>query len=112
MGLLAYRGTAPVGWVSVAPKESFRGLGGPQDDKKIWSLTCLFVARAQRKTCLSAELIQAAAKYARKQGAESSRPIRSIRIPPAIASWASSPPSNGSASRKSARKANGAMSCA
>ena len=68
VGLLAYRDRMPVGWVSVAPRTSFRGLGGPEDDAPVWSLTCLFVARAQRKTGLSAALIQAAADHAREQG--------------------------------------------
>ncbi len=70
VGLLAYRDGAPVGWVSVAPKANFRGLGGPEDDEgSVWSLTCMFVAKAQRKTGLSAELIGAATTHARQAGA-------------------------------------------
>lgn len=69
VGLLAYHDKTPVGWVSVAPKDSFHGLGGPEDGGPIWSLTCMFIAKAQRKTGLSAALIQAAAGYARREGA-------------------------------------------
>src|SRR5690606_37161530 len=39
VGLLAYLAGVPVAWVSVAPKASFRGLGGPEDDLPVWSLT-------------------------------------------------------------------------
>lgn len=70
VGLLAYLDGEPVGWVSVAPKESFRGLGGPDDALKVWSLTCMYIAKAQRKSGLSAALIEAAAKAARRAGAE------------------------------------------
>lgn len=70
VGLLAYREQVPVGWVSVAPKDTFRGLGGPEDDRKVWSLTCVFVAKQHRQSGLSAELIKAAAGHARKRGAE------------------------------------------
>lgn len=70
VGLLAYRDGAPVGWVSAAPRENFRGLGGPEDDRPIWSLTCMFVAREQRKSGLSASLVEAAANFAQDQGAE------------------------------------------
>ena len=69
VGLVAYRDKAAVGWVSLAPKENFRGLGGPEDGRTVWSLTCMYVPRVQRKTGLSASLIQAAASYARRQGA-------------------------------------------
>lgn len=70
VGLLAYRDGAPVGWVSVAPKATFRGLGGESEGDDIWSLTCMFVPRTLRKTGLSAELIAAAAAHASKQGAK------------------------------------------
>lgn len=69
VGLLAYRDATPVGWVSVAPKETFRSLGGSADELKVWSLTCMFVPRSLRKTGFSAELIAAAAEYAREKGA-------------------------------------------
>jgi len=70
VGLLAYEGGEPVGWVSVAPKSTFRGLGGTPETEGVWSLTCLFVPRDRRGTGLSARLIAAAAEHARSQGAE------------------------------------------
>ena len=70
VGLIAYEEGAPVGWVSVAPKETFQGgLGGISDMDGVWSLTCLFIARDHRKQGLSAQLIEAAAKHAKKHKA-------------------------------------------
>ena len=70
VGLVAYDGGEPVGWVSVAPKETFqKGLGGTGDMDKVWSLTCMFIARTHRKQGLSAQLIEAAAKHAKKHRA-------------------------------------------
>ncbi len=69
VGLLAYEGDEPVAWVSVAPKSTFRSLGGTEDEDGIWSLTCMFVPRARRGTGLSARLIAAAAAYAKQNGA-------------------------------------------
>ena len=70
VGLVAYDGGEPVGWVSVAPKETFqKGLGGTGDMDNVWSLTCMFIARTHRKQGLSAQLIEAAAKHAKKHRA-------------------------------------------
>jgi GNAT superfamily N-acetyltransferase len=56
--------------VSVAPKETFQGgLGGEADRDKVWSLTCMFIARSHRKQGLSGQLIAAAAKHAKKHRA-------------------------------------------
>ncbi len=68
-GLLAYERDHPIAWVSVAPKSTFRGLGGTEDEYRVWSLTCMFVPRARRGEGLSAKLIEAAADYARQNGA-------------------------------------------
>ena len=70
VGLIAYDAGKPVAWVSVAPKETFqRGLGGAEDSDRVWSLTCMFIARDHRKQGLSAQLIAAAAKYAKRHKA-------------------------------------------
>lgn len=68
VGLIGYDAGKPVAWVSVAPKETFRGLGGSDKDK-VWSLTCMFIARDYRKQGLSTQLIAAAAKQAKKHKA-------------------------------------------
>ncbi len=73
-GILAYSGTAPVGWCAVAPRGEYPGLARsrilqPVDDRPVWSITCLFVARAWRRRGVSTGLLQAAARLARRRGA-------------------------------------------
>ena len=54
IGLLGYLDNEPVGWCSVAPRESFLRLSSDQDDGEtgIWSITCFFVRRDHRKAGL------------------------------------------------------------
>ena len=73
-GLLAYADGLPVGWCSVAPRESFPVLGRsrtlkPIDDQPVWSVVCLFVARPFRRRGVSVRLLEAAVEYARAHGA-------------------------------------------
>lgn len=71
VGILAYRDGVPVGWCSVAPKSTFHGLGGENPgDESVWSVTCFFVPRAERKTGLSRRLLDAAVAHARARGAK------------------------------------------
>ena len=71
VGLLAYAGDTPVGWVSVAPRDSYRDLGGSpaNADESIWSLACLYVPRANRSSGFGRTLVGAAVAHARAQGA-------------------------------------------
>ena len=74
-GLLAYSGREAVGWVAIAPREAYPGLGRsrilkPLDEKPVWSVTCFFVARAFRRQGVTVGLLKAAAKYARGRGAK------------------------------------------
>lgn len=70
VGLIGYDQGTPVAWVSVAPKATFqKGLGGTEDSDGVWSLTCMFIARDHRKQGISAQLIEAAAKHARRHKA-------------------------------------------
>ena len=50
VGLLAYSGKEPVAWVSVAPRETYRNLGGPAagEGESIWSIACFYVPRRLR----------------------------------------------------------------
>lgn len=73
-GVLAYVGKEPVGWCAVAPREEFVSLRRsrvlkPLDDQPVWSITCLFVKKAFRRTGISIALLSAAAEFAAKQGA-------------------------------------------
>lgn len=72
-GILAYRGSEPVGWCSIAPRGDFPRLErskvmAPFDERPVWSLVCLFVARRQRRRGVSDALVKAAVRYARRRG--------------------------------------------
>ncbi|MDD3643237.1 MAG: GNAT family N-acetyltransferase [Candidatus Krumholzibacteria bacterium] len=72
-GILAYSGGEPVGWCSVAPRGDFPRLErsrilAPVDDRPVWSIVCLFVAKGWRRRGVSAGLVGAAVKYARSMG--------------------------------------------
>lgn len=74
-GLLAYVDREPIGWCSVAPRESFPVLERSRvlkrvDDRAVWSIVCLFVAREFRGSGVSVVLLRAAVHYANKQDAK------------------------------------------
>jgi GNAT superfamily N-acetyltransferase len=72
VGLLAYLDDEPVAWCSVAPRQTYKASldgGAAVDSGNSWSLTCLFVKRAQRGKGVSDRLIEAAIDYARSEGA-------------------------------------------
>lgn len=71
IGLLGYLDGTPIAWVSIAPRDTYRDLGGPpaQNGETIWSLACLYLHRAHRQQGLGNELIEAAAAYAGTRGA-------------------------------------------
>lgn len=71
VGLLAYDGATPVGWVSVAPRETYRNLGGPPPapGEIVWSIVCFFVPRRLRGAGMIRRLIAAAVEHARDMGA-------------------------------------------
>ena len=71
VGLLAYAGDAPVGWVSTGPVSTFARLGGPKDidPDRTWAISCFFVTRAHRGAGLTRALAAAALDAARGAGA-------------------------------------------
>lgn len=71
VGLLAYSDGIPVAWVSIAPRETYRNVGGPpaRDGEAIWSLVCFFVPRRLRRRGMMRPLIAAAVDYAKENGA-------------------------------------------
>jgi GNAT superfamily N-acetyltransferase len=71
VGLLGYEAGRPVAWVSIAPKETYHRLGGPEPaaGERIWALACMYIPRALRGRGLAHALIAAAADYARREGA-------------------------------------------
>ena len=72
-GVLAFANGEPVGWCSVAPRESFPTLERSRvlervDDMPVWSVVCLFVAKPFRRKGVSSELLRAAVDHVRKLG--------------------------------------------
>lgn len=74
-GLVALdEGGRAIGWVSVAPRQDYERLEhsrvlAPVDDRPVWSVVCFVVARAMRRKGVARMLLDAAADYAREQGA-------------------------------------------
>lgn len=73
-GVLAYHGERAVGWCAIAPRSEYPSLARsrilkPVDDQPVWSVSCLFVARAYRRHGLSAALLTAAVEFAAERGA-------------------------------------------
>jgi GNAT superfamily N-acetyltransferase len=73
-GILAYRQQTVVGWCAVAPREKYRRLAfsrilQPIDDRPVWSITCLYIARSYRRQGLTARLIEAGCELAANFGA-------------------------------------------
>lgn len=74
VGVLAYADLTPVGWCSIAPRETYGALERfralPRiDDQPVWSVVCFFVDRRFRGRNVTLELLRAAVDYARSQGA-------------------------------------------
>jgi GNAT superfamily N-acetyltransferase len=72
-GILAYYEGKPVGWCSIAPRETYGSLERSPvlkrvDDEPVWSIVCLYVAKDYRGRGISAELIRGAVEYVRSQG--------------------------------------------
>jgi GNAT superfamily N-acetyltransferase len=74
-GILAYEGSEPIGWCAVAPRDEYPRLDSSRvlarlDAEPVWSIGCLFVAKARRGRGVSAALLRAAAEFAASRGAE------------------------------------------
>jgi GNAT superfamily N-acetyltransferase len=74
-GLLAYRDGAPVGWCAVAPRDAYprilrsRVLRPLDDETGCWAVVCFYVVRDQRRSGVSAALLEAAVAFAAEHGA-------------------------------------------
>lgn len=70
VGLVGYLDGEPVAWVSIAPRDTYRDLGGPEAETgdKIWSLACMYLHKTLRGEGYGLELIKAARTYAKKRG--------------------------------------------
>lgn len=70
IGLLAYIGDQPIAWCSVAPRETYRKLGGDEDLDSVWSISCFYIKREFRDKGLICALIEHAKKYAKSNDAK------------------------------------------
>ncbi len=75
VGVLAYRDGEPVGWCSIAPRETYAALERYKalrrvDAQSVWSVVCFFVDAKVRGTGVTLDLLKAAVNYARSMGAE------------------------------------------
>jgi len=74
-GILAYSQGKPIAWCSVGPRETHPALERSRvlkrmDDKPVWSVVCLFVAKPFRKQGVSVAILRAAVDYAKKNEAK------------------------------------------
>jgi GNAT superfamily N-acetyltransferase len=78
VGLLAFDGPDPVGWVAVAPRPVYPRLTrstvakpvDPEEDLTgVWSVTCFFVHRPARRSGISGLLLDEAVRFAGSHGA-------------------------------------------
>jgi ribosomal protein S18 acetylase RimI-like enzyme len=73
-GLIGYRGDAPVGWVSIGPREEYAKLKRSPvmkavDERPVWSVICFVVPSKYRRQGVAQALLDGAVAYARKHGA-------------------------------------------
>jgi GNAT superfamily N-acetyltransferase len=74
VGILAYAQDRPVGWCSVAPRETYEGLARYKvlprlDDEPVWAVVCFFIDREFRRRGSTRGLLGAAVGYAVSSGA-------------------------------------------
>ncbi len=72
IGLLAYLEGEPVGWCSVAPRDTYRERalkGGAASGEVVWSIVCFFAQRAYRGEGVGRALLDAAIREAGARGA-------------------------------------------
>lgn len=70
VGLLAYYEDEPVGWCSIAPRDTYRPLGGDEILDDVWSIACFFIKKEFRHQGMVDYFIGQAKKYAKKNGAK------------------------------------------
>lgn len=72
-GVLAYHGRRAVAWCAVAPRVCYPALEHSRvlkrvDNRPVWSISCLFVAKPFRRVGVSVELLKAATEFVRRRG--------------------------------------------
>jgi GNAT superfamily N-acetyltransferase len=73
LGLIAYDGREPVGWISVSPRDDYAALlRSPQyrperDEDGVWSIVCFVVDKPRQGEGIAAALLEGAVEHARKR---------------------------------------------
>ena len=72
-GILGFYEGLPIAWCAFAPREDFTKLGKsrvhkPIDNKKVWSIPCLFIDKKFRMLGVSTALLKGVIDYAGKNG--------------------------------------------
>ena len=96
-GLVAYLVDEPVGWVAVEPRIAYpklrttrvpwTGRSEDKDDDGVWSVTCFCVRKGYRGRGITYPLAQAAADYAREQGATAVEGYAMVTTPGLEITW-------------------------
>ena len=73
VGIIGYKDSEPNVWVSIAPRDTYRELGGSRyplkESDRVWSVVCFFAPRRLRGHGIMRQMIHAAVDHARKNGA-------------------------------------------
>jgi GNAT superfamily N-acetyltransferase len=79
LGLIAYEGEVPVGWLATGPRSRYPRATGPRtkilkdrdpdEDDDVWLLPCFFVRPGYRRGGVTAALLEAAVAHAQAAGA-------------------------------------------
>jgi hypothetical protein len=76
IGVLGYVGAEPVGWCSIAPRETYARLERSRTMPRVtpqststWTVLCFFVVKARREEGVVHAIIEGAVAYAKQQGA-------------------------------------------
>lgn len=93
-GLIGYRGSEPVGWISLGPREDYAKLAkspvmGPVDAQPVWSIVCFVVPSEHREQGVARALLQGAIAYARSRGVRllEAYPVDKDQPRPGQSSW-------------------------
>lgn len=88
VGLVAYLEEEPIAWCSVAPRTTYRELGGVtregEKPERIWSVVCFFVKRAYRGSGTLRRLLKEAERQAKRHGASA---LEAYPVDPASPSY-------------------------
>ncbi|MGB7061429.1 MAG: GNAT family N-acetyltransferase [Candidatus Zixiibacteriota bacterium] len=88
-GILAYSEGKAIAWCSIGPRDTFPALERSRvlkriDDKPVWSVVCLFIAKGFRRKGVSAAILKAAVAFAKKIGV---RIVEGYPIEPKKGRW-------------------------